>query len=57
MSDYLSVPTDLPAPEDDGATDHLPGTPMPHVVLPSTVGDEVALDRIGAGRTVLYIYP
>ncbi len=57
MSDYMSLPTDLPAPEDDGAADHLPGTPMPHVALPSTAGGEVALDRLGAGRTVLYIYP
>jgi len=30
---------------------------MPHVVLPSTARDELALDRLGAGRTVLYIYP
>ncbi|HUJ35476.1 MAG TPA: peroxiredoxin [Solirubrobacteraceae bacterium] len=57
MSDYLSLPTDLPAPEDDGAADHLPGSSMPHIVLPSTAGREVALDQLGAGRTVLYIYP
>jgi len=57
VSDYLSLPTDLPAPEDDGAADHLPGSSMPHIVLPSTAGREVALDRLGAGRTVLYIYP
>ena len=53
----MSLPTDLPAPEDDGAADHLPGTPMPHIVLPSTAGGEVALDQLGAGRTVLYLYP
>ena len=57
MSDYVSLPTELPAPEDDGAADHLPGTHVPHVVLPSTRGGEVALDELGAGRTVLYIYP
>ena len=32
MSDYMSLPTDLPVPEDDGAADHLPGTAMPHIV-------------------------
>lgn len=57
MSDYLSLPGDLPAPQDDGAADHLPGTPMPHIELPSTTGRDVALDQLGPGRTVLYIYP
>ena len=53
----MSLPTDLPAPEDDGAADHLTGTPMPHLVFPSTAGHDVSLDRLGPGRTVLYIYP
>jgi len=53
----MSLPTDLPVPEDDGAANHLPGTPTPHVVLPSTAGGEVALDQLSGGRTVLYIYP
>jgi peroxiredoxin len=53
----MSLPTDLPAPEDDGAADHLPGTLVPHVVLPTTAGGMVALDQLGDGRTVLYIYP
>jgi peroxiredoxin len=53
----MSLPADLPAPEDDGAADHLPGTPMPHIALPSTAGRSVALDRLGPGRAVLYIYP
>jgi peroxiredoxin len=57
VSDYLSIPSDLPVPEDDGAADHLPGTTMPHIVLPSTGGHDVALDRLGPGRSVLYIYP
>jgi peroxiredoxin len=57
LSDYVSLPTDLPVPEDDGAADHLPGAPMPHVVLRTTSGGTVALDRLGDGRTVLYIYP
>lgn len=57
MTDYLSLPADLPVPEDDGAADHLSDRSMPHVVLASTAGREVALDQLGPGRTVLYIYP
>ena len=57
MSDYQQLPSDLPAPTDDGAADHLPGLAMPALVLRATSGDEVALDRLGPGRTVLYIYP
>ena len=53
----MSLPSDLPAPEDDGAADHLPGTAMPHLELPSTAGREVTLDQLGQGRAVLYIYP
>ena len=57
MSDYMSLPTDLPAPEDDGAADHLPGMRVPHIELPSTGGGDVALDGLGPGRAVLYVYP
>lgn len=57
MSDYLTLPSDLPVPGDDGAADHLPGTAMPHLTLPSTDGHEVGLDRLGPGRNVVYIYP
>jgi peroxiredoxin len=57
VSDYMSLPSDLPAPEDDGAADHLPGVTVPHIALRSTTGRRVALDELGPGRTVLYIYP
>ncbi|MFK0156230.1 redoxin family protein [Streptomyces sp. NPDC090493] len=57
MTDYLSLPADLPVPEDDGATAHLPGTKMPHLELRATDGEAVLLDGLGAGRTVLYVYP
>ena len=57
MSDYLSLPDDLPVPEDDGAAEHLVETVMPHIALPSTGGNPVALDELGPGRTVLYVYP
>jgi peroxiredoxin len=51
------LPADLPAPEDDGAADHLPGAPVPPIALPSTGGGEVRLDRAGAPRAVVYAYP
>jgi peroxiredoxin len=57
VADYLSLPSDLPKPEDDGAADHLAGMAVPHLALLSTTGEDVALDELGAGRTVLYIYP
>ncbi|MFI6601757.1 hypothetical protein ACIBHX_36385 [Nonomuraea sp. NPDC050536] len=54
---YLSLPADLPVPEDDGAADHLPGTRLPHLGFPATAGLSVSFDALGPGRTVLYIYP
>ena len=57
MSDYQHLPSDLPVPQDDGAADHLPGAAMPSLVLGDTSGGEVALDHLGPGRTVLYLYP
>ncbi|MDA0634530.1 redoxin family protein [Nonomuraea sp. MCN248] len=49
--------TEFPAPADDGAADHLAGTAMPGVRLPTTGGTTIRLDELGAGRTVLYVYP
>jgi peroxiredoxin len=57
VSDYQQLPSNLPVPQDDGAADHLPGAAMPPLVLRDTNGNEVALDQLGAGRTVIYIYP
>jgi peroxiredoxin len=57
VSDYLSLPADLPQPVDDGAADHLTGMAMPAIVLPATDGREVDLAGLGAGRTVIYVYP
>ena len=57
VTDYMSLPSDLPVPEDDGAADHLAGLAMPPITLPGTAGSRVALDDLGPGRTVLYIYP
>jgi peroxiredoxin len=51
-----ALPPDLPVPEDDGACDHLPGEPVPQLVLESSQGP-VDLAALGAGLAVLYIYP
>jgi peroxiredoxin len=56
-SDMYLAANDLPVPEDDGAADHLCGTPMPGIALASTSGATVSLDQLGRGRTVIYIYP
>ena len=46
----------IPAPEDDGAADHLTEMALPDVALPATDGSEITLSKI-EGRTVVYIYP
>jgi peroxiredoxin len=56
MQDPTVLPDDLPVPEDDGATDHLAGTALPAVALPSTVGDGVRLDQL-PGLSVVFAYP
>ena len=54
--DPTQLPDDLPAPEDDGAADHLPGTRVPPVELAATDGTRVRLDEL-EGRTVVFAYP
>ena len=54
--EILTLPDDLPVPEDDGAADHLPGMALPPVALPGTDGAEVRLDTL-PGRTVVFAYP
>ncbi len=46
----------IPAPEDDGATKHLPGAKISSVALPATNGSQVDLSSL-KGRTVVYAYP
>jgi peroxiredoxin len=50
--DPYTLPPGLPAPEDDGAADHLTGAELPHLLLESSQGpvDVAELD-------VLYVYP
>ena len=51
-----NLPSDLPAPDDDGAADHLTGMRLPAVVLPGTDGRDHDLGAL-AGLVVLYCYP
>ncbi len=51
------LPPDLPEPVDDGAADHLPGMPIPHIALRSTGGRIVDLGALSAPRTLIYCYP
>lgn len=55
MSIY-ELPTDLTAPVDDGACDHLLGAPLPDLVLDSSQGP-VDVAELAAERLVLYVYP
>ena len=43
MSDYVSLPNDLRAPEDDGAAGHLPGMRVPHIELPTELAGRLEL--------------
>jgi peroxiredoxin len=58
MSDYASLPPDLPVPEDDGAADHLPGAELPSVSLPIAGGGQFDLRGAAAsGTLVAFVYP
>lgn len=56
-TDYGELPPNLPAPEDDGAADHLTGMELPGMRLPSTLGGTVDLAEFAQDRLVAYIYP
>ncbi len=57
-SDPTALPADLPAPEDDGAADHLAGAAVPSVPLVATGGGTVDLAaRSRAGTVVVFAYP
>lgn len=51
------LPPDLPAPVDDGGADHLEGTTLPALALPSTSGREIDLRHAARDTLVLYLYP
>jgi peroxiredoxin len=52
VTNFTQLPPDLPAPEDDGAADHLPGMELPPLELPATLPYD-----LGAKRLVAYVYP
>ena len=54
--DPTVLPTDIPAPQDDGAARHLSGLTLPSLALAATDGNAVDLSNL-KGRTVVYIYP
>jgi peroxiredoxin len=54
--DPTVLPSDIPAPQDDGGARHLTGMKLPDLALPATSGGAVNLGKL-RGRTVLYIYP
>jgi peroxiredoxin len=57
MAGLLTVDwTQIPAPEDDGATKHLTGMKLPSLFLPATNGEHVDLSIL-QGRSVIYAYP
>jgi peroxiredoxin len=58
VTDFYSLPPDLPVPEDDGAADHLPGTELPSLSLPVAGGGRFDLRGSGAaGTLVAFVYP
>jgi peroxiredoxin len=54
--DFSELPSNLPIPVDDGASDRLLGKSLPNVILASTSGNQINLADI-KGRIVLYCYP
>ena len=50
------LPSNIPAPQDDGGARHLAGMKLPDIALPATDGAPVNLAKL-KGRTVVYVYP
>jgi len=50
------LPKDLPAPVDDGACNHLPGSQIASVSLQATDGSSVDLSTL-SGLTIVFCYP
>ena len=50
------LPSDIPAPQDDGGARHLTGAKLPDIALPTTDGTAINLSKL-KGRTVVYVYP
>ena len=57
MTDFTTLPDNLPVPRDDGAADHLTGLPMPELSVQTSDRQSLDLAATGPGRTIIYIYP
>ena len=55
--EYNYLPKGLPAPNDDGACDHLLGMQIPSVALQSTSGKLVDPSRVSSKYVVIFCYP
>jgi peroxiredoxin len=56
MPQPLSLPDNLPIPQDDGACAHLPGLKLPALALATTAGSTVDFSSL-PGRSVIFCYP
>jgi peroxiredoxin len=56
-AEFSQLPGGLPAPADDGAADHLRGSAVPELALPSTRGGSLDLAAAAKDRLVAYVYP
>lgn len=56
LSNINELPADLPAPQDDGSTNHLIGMKLPRLLLQATNGKNIDLADIKS-RLVIYCYP
>lgn len=56
-ADLFALPAGLPAPVDDGAARHLPGSVVPSVRLRSTQGRWVDVGEAARALTVVFLYP
>jgi peroxiredoxin len=54
--DLHALPSNLPAPVDDGAAAHLVGRALPALALPATDGTAIDLAAL-RGRAVVFAYP
>jgi peroxiredoxin len=56
MPQSLSLPNNLPVPQDDGACAHLAGLKMPQLALRTTAESTVDFSSL-TGRSVIFCYP
>jgi hypothetical protein len=51
-ADFMTLPANLPVPQDDGAAGHLPGSALPALVLESSQGPVDLAELAAAGARV-----